>query len=157
MVAGTPAAVPEYAPKLLVMSLRATPDSMRTLGPLLPSPGYGPAISCGGTGATFDTAVHLGPTTLRLRVEVTDWLDNSTVTLRAVKGIEGTIRWDFAAVDESTTRITATVDYRVPGGLAGRALDRIIQAFVGPAIRHTEKHLREHLDRAYAESTAGNA
>jgi hypothetical protein len=34
-------------PKLDVMSCRTTPDASRTLGPLEPSPGYGPAVSCG--------------------------------------------------------------------------------------------------------------
>ncbi len=29
------------------MSLRTTPDSMRTFGPFDPSPGYGPAVSAG--------------------------------------------------------------------------------------------------------------
>ena len=38
-----PAAVPDAEPMLFVMSLRTTPDSFRTFGPLLPSPGYGPA------------------------------------------------------------------------------------------------------------------
>src|SRR5215210_6424269 len=46
-VAGTPSATPEASPKLLVMSRRTTPLSVRTFGPLEPSPGYGPAVSSG--------------------------------------------------------------------------------------------------------------
>ena len=34
-------------PKLRRMSLRTMPDSARALGPLEPSPGYGPAVSVG--------------------------------------------------------------------------------------------------------------
>ena len=46
-VVGTPSATPEASPKLLVMSWRTTPLSVSTLGPLEPSPGYGPAVSSG--------------------------------------------------------------------------------------------------------------
>ena len=46
-VIGTPSATPLASPKLLVMSERTTPDSASTLGPLEPSPGYGPAVSSG--------------------------------------------------------------------------------------------------------------
>src|ERR1700757_436418 len=45
MVAGTPSATPEYGPKLGRMSPRTTPESVRTFGPLEPSPGNGPAVS----------------------------------------------------------------------------------------------------------------
>ncbi|GAA5093019.1 SRPBCC family protein [Nocardia iowensis] len=105
-----------------------------------------------GVGSVFDTALHLGPTTLHLRTDTIEWMAGSRVTMRAIKGIEGTIRWDFASLGPETTKVTATADYRVPGGLAGRALDRVIQAFMGPAIRHTEKHLREKIETSYQES-----
>ncbi|MEV6388928.1 SRPBCC family protein [Nocardia xishanensis] len=105
-----------------------------------------------GVGAVFDTAVQLGPTTLHLRVEIVEWEDGATITLHAVKGIEGTVRWRFEAVDQDTTEIGVVVDYRVPGGLAGRALDKILRTFVEPAIRHTEKSLREQVLAAYGES-----
>ncbi|MEV0298705.1 SRPBCC family protein [Nocardia sp. NPDC050710] len=110
-----------------------------------------------GVGAVFDTALHLGPTTLHLRAEVTEWVEDSVVTLHAIKGIEGTVRWTFAPIDATTTEITAIIDYTVPGGLAGRALDRILQAFIGPAIRHTEKNLRQQIEVGYAESIERSA
>ncbi|QIS04482.1 SRPBCC family protein [Nocardia brasiliensis] len=105
-----------------------------------------------GVGAVFDTALHLGPTTLHLRADTIEWLEGARITMRAIKGIEGSIRWDFEAIDPDTTNVGATADYRVPGGLAGRVLDRVIQAFIGPAIRHTEKHLREQIETSYRES-----
>ena len=46
-VVGTPAATPDASPKLLVMSLRTTPLSASTFGPLEPSPGNGPPVSSG--------------------------------------------------------------------------------------------------------------
>ncbi|WP_431963058.1 SRPBCC family protein [Nocardia sp. bgisy134] len=105
-----------------------------------------------GAGAVFDTTVQLGPTTLNLRVEIVEWEDGAKISLHAIKGIEGTVRWGFESVGEDSTKIDVVVDYRVPGGLAGRALDKIIQAFVGPAIRHTEKSLREQILAAHRAS-----
>ena len=46
-VSGTPAAVLVEVPKLDLMSWRTTPDASSTFGPLEPSPGKGPAVSCG--------------------------------------------------------------------------------------------------------------
>ena len=44
---GMPTAVPLRPAKLERMSLRTPPDCPSTLGPLDPSPGYGPAVSEG--------------------------------------------------------------------------------------------------------------
>ena len=44
---GTPSATVVDVPKLDLMSLRTIPLSVRTLTPLLPSPGNGPPVSCG--------------------------------------------------------------------------------------------------------------
>src|ERR1044072_9142491 len=47
MVSGTPSAVADPVPTLRRMSLRTMPAWVRALGPLVPSPGKGPAVSCG--------------------------------------------------------------------------------------------------------------
>ncbi|QIS11940.1 SRPBCC family protein [Nocardia arthritidis] len=105
-----------------------------------------------GVGAVFDSALNLGPMTLHLRGEVIEWEDNAVITLRAVKGVEGTARWTFEPIDAGHSRIGVVLDYRVPGGIAGRALDRVIQAIVGPTVKHAEKHLRHQIESAYAAS-----
>ncbi|WP_158608026.1 SRPBCC family protein [Nocardia panacis] len=103
-----------------------------------------------GVGARFDTALNLGPTTLHLQGEVVEWARDAVVTLRVRKGIEGTLRFTFQPLDAEATRIDAVVDYKVPGGLAGLALDRVLRAFIGPAVRHTERNLRERIEFDYA-------
>ncbi len=59
-VSGTPSATPDAEPKLEVMSLRTTPDSVSTLGPLEPSPGYGPAVSSGISPSATSTSDSAG-------------------------------------------------------------------------------------------------
>ncbi|MFI9505331.1 SRPBCC family protein [Nocardia sp. NPDC052566] len=105
-----------------------------------------------GVGAVFDSAVNLGPITLHLRGEVIEWEDNAVLALRALKGIEGVVRWTFEGIDEHRSKVEVVVDYTVPGGLAGRALDRVIKALVVPTIRYAEKHLRHQIESAYADS-----
>ena len=46
-MSGTPSAVVVELPKLEVMSGRTTPSCASTSGPLVPSPGNGPAVSSG--------------------------------------------------------------------------------------------------------------
>ena len=48
-MSGTPSAVADPDPIEVRMSLRTTPLSVSTSGPLVPSPGYGPAVSSGMT------------------------------------------------------------------------------------------------------------
>src|SRR6476619_7517946 len=57
IVSGTPAAVPEYAPKLERMSARTTPLWLSTSGPFEPSPGNGPAVSSGMTAQSAAAAL----------------------------------------------------------------------------------------------------
>ncbi|GAB2674509.1 SRPBCC family protein [Nocardia goodfellowii] len=107
-----------------------------------------------GVGAVFDTAINLGPMTLHVRGDVIEWEENSVIALRAVKGIEGRMRWHFETLGADTAKISVVCDYQVPGGLTGRALDRVIQAFIGPAIRHTEKHLRQQIESGYQKASS---
>jgi len=103
-----------------------------------------------GLGAVFETAVDLGPTELPLHVEVTSWVENEHFTLETVKGIAATCTWRFAVAEDGSTRITGIVDYKIGGGLAGKPLDKLIQAIAGPAVRHVDKHLRGEIEAAYA-------
>ncbi len=54
---GTPSAIPDAEPKLVVMSLRTMPLCVSTLTPLEPSAGYGPPVSSGISDAVPDAVV----------------------------------------------------------------------------------------------------
>ncbi|MEU8894523.1 SRPBCC family protein [Nocardia sp. NPDC048505] len=103
-----------------------------------------------GLGTVFDTAINLGPMTMHVRVDVVEWEEHTVFTLRAA---EGQMRWLFETLDSDTTRITVVCDYSIGGGIAGRPLDLAIQAFIGPAIRHAEKNLRQLVESGYRESS----
>lgn len=107
-----------------------------------------------GVGATFETTVDLGPAKLPMTLRTTQWDEGTRFALETVKGITASCEWRFAPIGDERTTIIGIVDYSVGRGIAGRALDRIIQTISGPAIRHVEKHLRGQIEAAYAQRTA---
>lgn len=107
-----------------------------------------------GVGAVFETAVDLGPKGLQLRMEVVDWVDNEAVAFTITKALDADLVWRFESTDDGETRISAVTTYTIPGRLAGRMLDPIIQAFARAAVRHADKQLRAQIEERYAESRA---
>ncbi|MGV9710877.1 SRPBCC family protein [Gordonia sp. NPDC003424] len=93
-----------------------------------------------GLGSRFSAEMVIGPKSLKAVVETTVWVENERIHLDAVDGFAASTRWCFADVDGGT-EIDVEFDYKLPGGLAGRALGVLLEPFVGQAIRHTEHNL----------------
>ena len=85
------------------------------------------------------------PKVLRSTLEVTDWIENQSLTLSSVEGLATTSTWSFTDTDDGGTRLDVEFSYSFPGGLAGRALGALVEPVVGQAIRHTESSLRKEL------------
>lgn len=104
-----------------------------------------------GLGAVLEGSMKLGPKTLHSTIEVTQWEQNKVLAMKSIKGFVNRSTWRFAPVDEETTQLTVDFTYELPGGLAGRALGKVIEPFVSIAITHTENLLREQVEKVYAE------
>ncbi|WP_280491743.1 SRPBCC family protein [Nocardia asiatica] len=94
-----------------------------------------------GVGATFDGHMKLGPASLKSRIEVVRWEEGHAIGVQSIKGFEVESTFLFHAKGESLCTVDAIVDYRVPGGLAGRALGKTIEPFVKIAVQHTTHNL----------------
>ncbi|MFC9553205.1 SRPBCC family protein [Rhodococcus sp. NPDC056960] len=105
-----------------------------------------------GLGAVYDAAMKIGPKTLGSVVKVTGWERNALIELESVDGLYTQSRWQFEAVGAAETRLTVDFLYDLPGGLAGKALGRIIEPFVAQAIRHTEATLRRQMEEGAGRS-----
>ncbi|MBV6759717.1 SRPBCC family protein [Rhodococcus opacus] len=105
-----------------------------------------------GLGAVYDAAMKIGPKTLGSVVKVTGWERNSLIELESIGGLYTHSRWQFEAVGETETRLTVDFRYDLPGGLAGKALGRIIEPFVAQAIRHTDATLRRQVEEVARRS-----
>ncbi|WP_054811613.1 SRPBCC family protein [Nocardia arizonensis] len=94
-----------------------------------------------GVGAAFDGHIKLGPASLRSRVRVNRWEEDFAIGITSVEGFEVCSTFLFHVEGDDLCTIDAIVDYRVPGGLAGRALGRTIEPFVKITVRHTTDNL----------------
>lgn len=104
-----------------------------------------------GLGAVFDGSMKLGPKTLHSTVEVTEWEQDKVIGMKSVKGFVNWSTWRFNPVDDESTELAVDFTYELPGGMAGRALGKVIEPFVSIAIKHTEQTLRTNVERLYAE------
>lgn len=98
-----------------------------------------------GLGATYDTAMKIGPTTLGSVVKVTEWEQNRLITLDSISGFRNKSSWRFEA-DGDTTSLSVEFSYQLPGGLTGKALGRFIEPLAVQAVRHTDATLRRKLE-----------
>ena len=94
-----------------------------------------------GLGARFAGTIHLGAT-LRSTVEATDFVENELIEITSVKGFRNSSRWTFSP-SEAGTRVECEFSYEFPGGLAGRALAKVVEPFVKIAVAHTTKAFTE--------------
>ncbi|MBP2188170.1 SRPBCC family protein [Nocardia goodfellowii] len=103
-----------------------------------------------GIGAAFDGHVKLGPASLKSRVEVDKWEENAVIGITTIKGFEIHSTFRFHPKGDGQCTIDAVVDYRVPGGLAGKALGRTIEPFVKIAVKHTTENLIKQIAEFHA-------
>lgn len=108
-----------------------------------------------GLGATFDAAMQIGPSTLRSKLEVTEWEKNRIIKLSSLGGVSNSSTWEFAAIDDSKTELSVDFAYKLPGGIAGKALGRLIGPFVENAVRNSEETLRHSLEQQFAARGEG--
>lgn len=106
-----------------------------------------------GLGTVCDGSIKLGPKTLHSKVEVTAWERDKVIATKSIEGFVNNSIWRFQSVGEDRTEITADVIYELPGGIAGRALGRIIEPFVHLAVKHSDEKLKHQLEQRHRDST----
>ncbi|QIS17017.1 SRPBCC family protein [Nocardia terpenica] len=94
-----------------------------------------------GLGATFDGAIKLGPVPLHSRIEIVRWERDAAIGVKSIQGFEIESTFVFHAEGEHACVVDAIVDYRVPGGIAGKVLGKTIEPFVKIAVKHATHNL----------------
>ncbi|WP_405159675.1 SRPBCC family protein [Nocardia sp. NBC_01499] len=94
-----------------------------------------------GVGATFDGHVKLGPASLKSRMQVVGWEENALIAVKSIKGFEIESTFLFHPKGDQLCTVDAIVEFRVGGGLAGRALGKTIEPFVKITVQHTTHNL----------------
>ncbi|OBY32379.1 SRPBCC family protein [Mycolicibacter kumamotonensis] len=98
-----------------------------------------------GLGAEFRGTGKVGPISMTGTGCITGWEPGRliTVSLATHNGIE--VSATVATTGEwgtTSTQIALTAEYRFPGGIAGKLLQRSVEPMLGAGIRYTERTLR---------------
>ncbi len=106
-------------------------------------------------GARFVSHVQLGPIKLVLNGHICEYVENRIIGLSLDEGlITGTVVWGVMPVEGEQCSATVEIRYQIGSGLTGRALSKVIDSILEPAIKHTESKLREQVT---AQHRAGAA
>jgi len=100
-----------------------------------------------GLHAVFDAALGLGVTTLHSTIKVIDFEEGRMMELDSIKGFKNTSKWTFTP-DGDGTRVLAELTYELPGGLAGRALGRVIEPLIILVVKHSAENLHKRFRAA---------
>ncbi len=98
-----------------------------------------------GVGAEYDGVMKVG-VPLKSRIRCTAWEQDRLIEITSVKGIQNTQRWTFTDLGDDRTRVDAWIEYVLPGGPAGKAIEKAVKPVVEIAIRHTSATLVKNVE-----------
>lgn len=99
-----------------------------------------------GLGAEFDGLFQIKPVKLHSTIRVTEWKQDELIAFESVKGFHNWSTWRFEAVAPARTRIAVVFSYELPGGLAGKALGRVLEPIIMLSLRHSDEALRREIE-----------
>jgi uncharacterized membrane protein len=108
-----------------------------------------------GLGAIFDGTFQVKPVKLHSTVECTEWKENELIAFRSIKGFKNTSTWRFISTGPTSTKVEVRFSYEVPGGLAGRALGKVLEPIVTLSVRHSDEALRKQIEARYQGERSG--
>ncbi len=103
-----------------------------------------------GLGARFAGTFAVKPIKLSSTIEVIQWEQDTVIAFESVTGFPNSSTWRFSADGPQRTAIDVVFSYRLPGGLAGRAMSRALEPIVSLSVRHSDTALRRNIEAAYA-------
>lgn len=106
-----------------------------------------------GLGATFDAAIQIGPSTVRSKLEITEWEKDRVITLSSLGDVANSSTWEFTPIDDTKTELAVDFAYKLPDGLTGKALGLVVGPFIENAVRNSEETLRRNLEVEFARGT----
>ncbi|MFZ2509664.1 MAG: SRPBCC family protein [Gordonia sp. (in: high G+C Gram-positive bacteria)] len=100
-----------------------------------------------GAGATFETALKVGPKELKSTLKCTDWVENELIELVSTSGFGASTTWRTAdGAEAGTTTLAVVFTYTLPGGLAGKLLSPLMGPFAEQAVKHSENKIRDAVE-----------
>ncbi|MDO7868114.1 SRPBCC family protein [Nocardioides jiangxiensis] len=98
-----------------------------------------------GIGAKFDGTIKLGAK-LQSLLEVVEFEEGRLMVLDSYKGIKNASRWEVTPTGDASCTIKVTWEYDLGGGIAGKALGKVVEPVVKIAASASTKSLKEKLE-----------
>lgn len=98
-----------------------------------------------GIGAKFDGTIKLGAK-LQSLLEVVEFEEGRLMVLDSYKGIKNKSRWEVIPTGDASSTIKVTWEYDLGGGIAGKALEKVVEPVVKIAASHSTKELKAKLE-----------
>lgn len=105
-----------------------------------------------GMGAVFDAVSKLGPSSLRSQIQIVEYEPASRLVFRSVSGTRSTTEYDFAPIGAGRCRIDFMIEFDLPDGIAGRAIEKSLAPFVSAAAKKTAEGIARGARRVYLET-----
>lgn len=110
-----------------------------------------------GLGAIYESVMKLGPATLKSTVKNVRWEKNSVLAYESVSGMKSATTFVLSAAGESRCTLAFRVEFELPGGLAGRAMERTLEPVVGVAAKKTAQNMTREIAAYHAARLADSA
>ena len=104
-----------------------------------------------GKGAQFNVAMQAGPTQLESVVDITTWKQNAAIGFTSVSGLTQSGAWTFKKGARGTEAVF-TMEYELPGGIAGRWLSRAAEPIVRRNIQASVEALKAQTEKLHAKA-----
>ncbi|GAC1324699.1 MAG: SRPBCC family protein [Mycobacteriales bacterium] len=99
-----------------------------------------------GLGARFEAAMKMGPTTQSSTLEITRWEPGTAIGWEPRAGFSQRGLYVFADADGGT-QVALTIDFELPGGLAGRLLGKTIEPVARVNVAKTVANIKRILEQ----------
>lgn len=96
-----------------------------------------------GVGAEFEGTLRLGPMTMKARMRNSEWREPDLLETKAIDGVRSTFRWQLVPLGPDRTRVDALIAFDLPGGAAGRMVEKGLRPFMAAAADHTTTKMAE--------------
>jgi uncharacterized membrane protein len=99
-----------------------------------------------GKGSRFALSMKAGPLNIDGEVEIDTWEENRAIGWKTKKGFRQDGSWSFKE-KRGSTEATFTVDYDLPGGIAGKVMARAVEPVLKGALEASVKQLKAQAEK----------
>ncbi len=100
-----------------------------------------------GKGSRFSLAMKAGPLNIDGEVEIDTWEENRAIGWKTKKGFRQDGSWSFTERGDAT-EATFTVEYDLPGGIAGKMMAKAVEPVLKGTLETSVKQLKAQTESA---------